>query len=130
VHCVKLARDGLVCVCDRINDRIQVFRRDGTFVREWFYETATLGNGSVWDLALWPDARQTFLFNADGENNEVRTLHREDGTVLGAFGRSGRQAGQFHWVHNLAVDSYGNVFTTEVDTAKRVQRFVPVGVRP
>jgi hypothetical protein len=130
VHCVKLARDGLVYVCDRINDRIQVFRRDGSFVREWFYDTATLGNGRVWDLAIWPDARQTFLFNADGENNEVRILQREDGMVVGAFGRSGRQAGQFHWVHNLAVDRNGNLFTTEVDNAKRVQRFVPVGARP
>ena len=96
VHYVKLARDGLVYVCDRVNDRIQVFRRDGIFVREWFHETATLGNGSVWDLAIWRDAQQTFLFNADGENNEVRILQREDGMVVGAFGRSGRQAGQFH----------------------------------
>jgi hypothetical protein len=64
--------------------------------------------------------------NADGENNEVRILKREDGTVLGAFGRSGRNAGQFHWVHNLAVDSKGDVFTTEVDNAKRVQKFHPV----
>ena len=117
-------------MCDRANDRIQVFRRDGTFVQEWFYETATLGNGSVWGLAFWPDARQTFLLNADGENNEVRILRREDGVVVVAFGRSGRQAGQFHWVHNLLVDRSGNLFTTEVDNAHRVQRFMPVGTRP
>ncbi len=125
VHCVKLANDGLVYVCDRQNDRIQVFKKDGTFVTEWFMEKETRGAGSVWDLALWPDARQTILFNADGENNEVRLIKRADGTVLGAFGRSGRQAGQFHWVHNLAIDSKGNLFTTEVDNAKRVQKFVP-----
>ena len=122
VHCVKIASDGLVYVCDRQNDRIQVFHKDGSFVAEWFYEKNTLGNGSVWDLGIWPDNSQSFLFNADGENNEVRVLRRMDGTVLGAFGRSGRQAGQFHWVHNIAVDSHGDVFTTEVDTAKRVQR--------
>jgi NHL repeat len=125
VHCVKLSRDKLLYVCDRMNDRIQVFRPDGTFVREGFYEKSTLGNGSVWDLQFWPDRQQSFLFNADGENNEVRILLREDGAVLAAFGRSGRQAGQFHWVHNLAVDSKGNVFTTEVDNAKRVQKFRP-----
>jgi sugar lactone lactonase YvrE len=130
VHCVKLAKDGLVYVCDRQNDRIQVFHKDGTFVTEWFMEKDTRGAGSVWDLALWPDAHQTILFNADGENNEVRLLKRTDGTVLGAFGRSGRQAGQFHWVHNLAIDSKGNLFTTEVDNAKRVQKFVPEGARP
>jgi hypothetical protein len=80
----------------------------------------------VWDLALSIDPAQTFLFNADGENNEVRILKREDGTVLGAFGRSGRNAGQVHWMHNLAIDSKGDVFTTEVDNAKRVQKFHPV----
>jgi NHL repeat len=125
VHCVKLAKDGLVYVCDRINNRIQVFRRDGSFVTEWFYVKQTRGNGGVWDLAIWPDQQQSFLFSADGENNEVRILKRADGMVLGAFGRSGRQAGQFHWVHNLAIDSKGDIFTTEVDNGKRVQKFRP-----
>ncbi len=125
VHCVKLANDGLVYVCDRQNDRIQIFHKDGSFVTEWRVAPRTLGSGSVWDLALWPDGSQSLLFNADGTNNQVRLLRRADGMVLGAFGHSGRQAGQFHWVHNIAIDSHGNVFTTEVDTAKRVQRFTP-----
>jgi len=125
VHCVKLATDGLVYVCDRQNDRVQIFHKDGSFVAEWRVAPQTLGMGSVWDLALWPDAGQSLLFNADGENNQVRVLRRADGMLLGAFGRSGRQAGQFHWVHNLAIDSHGNVFTTEVDNGKRVQRFTP-----
>ncbi len=124
VHCVKIARDGLVYVCDRTNDRVQVFRKDGSFVKEFVVEKNTLANGSVWELALWPDAGGDFLRNADGANNEVRTLSRETGAVLGAFGRNGRMPGQFHWVHNLAVDSHGNVFTTEVDTGKRAQRFL------
>ena len=125
VHCVRLARDGLVYVCDRQNDRIQAFRHDGSFVAEWFVAPDTRGLGSVWDLALSPDAMQTLLFNADGQNDEVRILRRADGTLLGAFGRPGRHPGEFHWVHTLAVDSKGDVFTTEVDTARRVQRFVP-----
>jgi DNA-binding beta-propeller fold protein YncE len=124
VHCVRIARDGLVYVCDRANDRIQVFRKDGTFVKEFFVEKNTLANGSVWDLEIWPDASETFLINADGANNEVRTLVRETGETIGAFGRNGRQAGEFHWVHNLAIDSKGNVFTTEVDTGKRAQKFL------
>jgi hypothetical protein len=118
-----LARDGLVYVCDRINDRIQVFRRDGGFVREIFVATNTLGNGSVWDVDFLPDAAQTVLLAADGENNTVWLLARQAGEIVGRFGRSGRNAGDFHWVHNMAVDSRGNVFTTEVDTAKRAQRF-------
>ncbi len=123
VHCVQVARDGLVYVCDRTNDRVQVFRKDGTYVTEWFIEKETRANGSVWELALWPDARQTYLLNADGANNEVRTIMRATGDVVGRFGRNGRMAGDFHWVHNLAIDSRGNVFTTEVDTGKRVQKF-------
>jgi DNA-binding beta-propeller fold protein YncE len=124
VHCVRIAEDGLVYVCDRTNNRIQVFRKDGSFVKEFFVERNTRANGSVWELAIWPDAAETYLLNADGANNEVRTLSRETGAVMGAFGRNGRQAGQFHWVHNIAVDSKGNVFTTEVDTGKRAQKFL------
>jgi len=127
VHCVRIARDGLVYVCDRTNDRIQVFHKDGSFVKEFLIETNTRANGSVWELALWPDADETYLLNADGANNEVRTLSRDTGAVVGAFGRNGRMAGQFHWVHNLAVDSKGNVFTTEVDTGKRAQKFLALG---
>ncbi len=125
VHCAKLSRDGFVYVCDRINNRIQVFRKNGTFVTEWFYEKRTLGNGAVWDLTLSRDPQQTWLFNADGENNEVRILRRSDGAVVGSFGRSGRWAGQFHWVHNIAIDSKGDIFTTEVDNGNRVQKFRP-----
>ncbi len=124
VHCVKIAHDGLVYVCDRTNDRVQVFHKDGTFVKEFFVEKTTRANGSVWELALWPDERETYLLNADGANNEVRTLSRETGEILGRFGRNGRMAGDFHWVHNMAIDSHGNLFTTEVDTGKRAQKFL------
>jgi DNA-binding beta-propeller fold protein YncE len=127
VHCVKIAKDGLVYICDRANDRIQAFRKDGTFVNEFIVEKNTLRAGSVWDLDFWIDPKQTYLLNADGTNNEVRTLRRETGEIVGAFGRNGRNAGEFHWVHNLAVDSKGNIFTTEVDTGKRAQKFRSVG---
>ena len=123
VHCVKIANDGLVYVCDRINDRIQVFRKDGSFVKEWFYEKNTLGAGAVWDIAIWPDPKQTYLLSADGENNEIRILNRLDGTVVGSFGHNGRNAGQFHWVHAIAADAKGNVYTAEVNTGKRIQKF-------
>jgi DNA-binding beta-propeller fold protein YncE len=130
VHCATPSRDGLVYVCDRNNDRIQVFKKDGTYVTEWFYEKATLGNGAVWGLALWPDASQTWMLNNDGENNEVRILRRSDGKVMGSFGRGGRQVGEFHWVHGLAIDSKGNVYTSEVDSGKRLQKFKPTTGAP
>jgi 6-phosphogluconolactonase (cycloisomerase 2 family) len=130
VHCAKLSKDGFVYVCDRTNNRIQVFKKDGTYVTEWFYDKNTLGNGAVWDLNFWPDAGQTYLLNIDGENNQLRVLKRSDGSVVGTVGRSGRYAGQFHWVHNIAVDSKGNVFTGEVDNANRVQKFKPTNGAP
>jgi DNA-binding beta-propeller fold protein YncE len=125
VHCAKVSKDGFVYVCDRTNNRIQVFKKDGTYVTEWFFDKNTLGAGAVWDLTLWPDANQTYLLNIDGENNQLRVLKRSDGSIVGGFGRSGRYAGQFHWVHNITVDSKGNVYTGEVDTANRVQKFKP-----
>jgi DNA-binding beta-propeller fold protein YncE len=130
VHCVRLARDGLLYVCDRRNNRIQVFRRDGTFVTEFVVAGATRGNGSVWDVDVSHDAPHTWLYAADGENNHVWTLLRESGRILTRFGRSGSEPGQFRWVHNLAVDSRGNIYTAEVDRGQRVQKFVLTGTFP
>jgi sugar lactone lactonase YvrE len=127
---VRLSNDGLVYVCDRANDRIQVFQRDGTFVREFVVAADTLGAGSTWDLDFLPDRAQSVLLTADGANNVVWLLDRGAGAILGRFGSRGRNAGQFHFVHNMAMDSRGNVFTTEVDTAKRVQRFRLVSQLP
>jgi WD40 repeat protein len=125
VHCVVLARDGLVYVCDRANNRIQVFSANGEFRHQFALDPATRGNGSVWSIALSPDPEQRFLVYADGENNVIRVIDRRSGERLATVGRSGRNAGQFHWVHSIAIDLKGNLYTGEVDTAKRIQRFVP-----
>jgi hypothetical protein len=123
VHCVRPTRDGFVYVCDRVNNRIQVFRKDGAFVSEAFFERNTLLSGSVSELAFSPDAAQRFIYMVDGVNNELRIVERTTNAVLGRVGRAGRYAGQFHVVHNVAVDSEGNVYTTEVNTGQRVQKF-------
>ncbi len=138
VHAVRISNDGYVYVADRTNNRIQVFDKetvggpcpsptgippDCGFLGEIFVERDTLGPGSTWDLEVSPDRQQKFLYNADGSNNYVWTLLRADGSILENFGRNGRSAGQFHWVHNLAVDSKGNMYTSEVSTGKRVQKF-------
>ena len=123
VHCVRVARDGLVYVCDRLNNRVQIFKKDGSFVKEFMVEPATAGNGSVWDMVISRDAQQKWLFMADGRNNQVLTLDRSTGAVAGTLGRPGRYAGEFHWVHDLAIDSRGNLYAGEVDNGKRVQRF-------
>ena len=124
VHCVRLSRDGLVYVCDRSNDRVQVFDKTGKFVKEFRIEPQTLAQGSVWDLVLSEDAAQAYLFIADGANNQIVVLDRQTGAVLSSFGQAGRMAGQFKWVHNLAIDAKGNLYTAEVGTGRRAQRFV------
>jgi DNA-binding beta-propeller fold protein YncE len=128
VHCAELSLDGLVYVCDRPNDRIQVFKPDGTFVKEVFVAPQTLGDGSVWDIAFSKDARQRYLYLADGKNEKVYVIERESMTILTSFGDGGRQPGQFYAVHSIATDSKGNIYTTETYEGKRLQKFVFKGV--
>lgn len=131
VHCVRILNDGQVYVCDRSSNRIQIFTKGGQFIKQIVLDPETRGSedgstGSIWDIVPSTDKNQKYLFVADGTNNEVKIILRETGEKVGAFGRSGRMAGDFHWVHNIAIDSYGNIYTTEVDNGKRIQKFLPV----
>jgi DNA-binding beta-propeller fold protein YncE len=128
VHCADLSADGLLYVCDRVNDRLQVFRPDGTFVKEKFLARRTRASGSVWDVAFSKDPAQTYLYVADGMNNRIYVLERDSLELLTSFGTGGRQAGQFYGVHSIAVDSQGNIYTTETWEGKRLQKFVFRGV--
>jgi DNA-binding beta-propeller fold protein YncE len=123
VHCVRLSYDGPVCVCDRANDRIQVFKKDGSFVKELQIEPQALQNGSVWDLVLSEDKAHRYIFVADGANMQVITIDRQTGNKLSTFGRPGHMAGNFKWVHNMAIDSKGTLYTAEVGDGRRVQKF-------
>lgn len=129
VHCAEPSADGLVYVCDRPNNRIQVFRRNGEFVNEMQVAPRTLGDGAVWDIAFSRDSAQRFLYLADGKNEKVYVMDRRTLSVLTSFGGGGRQPGQFFAVHSIATDSRGNIFTTETYEGKRVQRFVYRGMR-
>ncbi len=124
VHCIRLSRDGFVYVCDRTSNRIQVFAKDGKFVKEIFVRKETLGNGAAWTVNLSSDPQQRYLLVGDGRNNVIWMVNRNDGTVAGSLGHNGRNAGQFHWVHQVVLDSQGNMYTGEVDTGKRVQKFI------
>jgi DNA-binding beta-propeller fold protein YncE len=128
VHAVRIANDGLVYVCDRTNDRIQVFRKDGTFVQEAFIARETFGSGSVWDIGFSTDPAQTFLIVPDGTNQQVYVVLRKSLEVVDTFGGAGHWAGQFYGAHNLAVDSKGNLFITETYEGKRVQKFTYTGM--
>jgi hypothetical protein len=128
VHCADLSNDGLLYVCDRPNDRIQVFKADGSFVKEVFVAKTTLGDGSVWDIAFSKDPEQKYLYLADGKNEKVYIMLRDTLEILTTFGDGGRQPGQFFGVHSIAVDSKGNIYTTETYEGRRLQKFVYKGI--
>ncbi|MDB4874569.1 MAG: hypothetical protein JWM41_1015, partial [Gemmatimonadetes bacterium] len=130
VRCAKLSKDGFVYVCDTQNDRIQVFNKDGSFVKETVIAPQTRGTGSVWDVAFSADPKQQYLYVADGMNMKVRVLDRQTLEELTTFGDGGRQPGQFYAVHSIATDSKGNIYTTETYEGKRVQKFDYRGVGP
>jgi hypothetical protein len=128
VHCIERANDGLVYVCDRQHDRIQVFTAEGKFVKEGFFARNTLGSGTAWDIVFTKDPDQRFILMADGQNSRVRIIVRETLEEITAFGAGGRQPGQFYGVHSLASDSKGNIYTTETYEGKRVQKFIYKGI--
>ena len=123
VHDVAIAHDGLVYVADRTNNRLQVFQKGGEFVTEAFIRPETLGSGSVSGVTLSEDPDQRWLFIPDGTNNVIWILDRTTLEVQDYFGRLGKNAGQFYRLHNLAIDSRGNLYTTEVNVGQRVQKF-------
>ena len=129
VHCADLSRDGFVYVCDRQNNRLQVFTKDGKFVKEAFYAKNSLSEGAVWDVAFSKDPQQTYIFLADGRNMKIRVLRRDTLEELTSFGDGGRQPGQFYAVHSIAADSKGNLYTTETYEGKRVQKFTYKGLK-
>ena len=130
VHCAELSHDNLLYVCDRVNDRIQVFHPDGSYVKEMFYEKRTLGSGSAWDVAFSKDPQQKYIYLTDGENDRVHIIDRDSLELLTTFGEGGRQPGEFYGVHSIATDSKGNIFTTETYRGQRVQKFLYKGLAP
>lgn len=130
VHCAEPSHDGLIYVCDRQNNRIQVFDRDGEFVREAFFAPETLGDGAIWEIAFSPDDEQKYLYVADGKNSRIRIIDRQTMEEVTTVGSGGRYPGQFQAVHSIATDSQGNIFITETYEGRRVQKFVYKGIGP
>lgn len=128
VHCVVRGPDSTIYVCDRRNNRLQIFREtdDGVeFQEDVVIALETGGTRTASDVAFSPDG--TYVYVADMMNGRVWILLRENHEILGWFGKNGRYPGQFIWLHSVDVDSEGNVYTTEVNTGRRVQRFVMTG---
>ncbi|HYM22550.1 MAG TPA: 6-bladed beta-propeller [Vicinamibacterales bacterium] len=123
ITCVELSKDGMVYVCDRNNDRIQVFDKQGKFQKEASVSSSTKGDGSVWAIAFSRDPQQQFMYVADGHDKKVWILNRKSLESVGSFGQGGRLAGEFYGVDAVATDSKGNVYTGETYEGKRVQKF-------
>lgn len=125
VHCVHISNDGLVYVCDRGGDRVQVFTKEGKFLKEFPVATNS-GNNTAGSLNFSADPQQKYIFVADMMNSVVWIMNREDGAVVGRIGHQGHLPGQFHTLHVATMDSQGNLYTGEVTTGARIQKFVPV----
>ena len=130
VHCAELSKDNMLYVCDRVNDRIQVFTPEGKFLKEVFIAKNTLGSGSAWDIAFSKDPAQKYIYMTDGTNQKVYIIDRPSLQLLTSFGDGGRQPSQFFGAHSIATDSKGNIYTTETYEGKRVQRFIYKGLAP
>ena len=139
LHCIHLSDDGLVYVCERGANRIQVFTRQGAFVTSIFVRPQTLARGpecggpfnaklgpcgTTYNMSFSHDPQQRYIFVADGTNNMVWIHNRRSGALVGSFGGNGRYAGMLHWIDTIATDSKGNLYTGEVEDGKRVQKFV------
>ncbi len=123
---LNVSRDGMVYAADRMANRIQVFTRDGKFLKEFTLATHTGVGGSTGGVMFSPDKQQRLLYISDLTNNHIYFLNREDGKVVGQMGTMGENGGQFFGLHMIAVDSKGIIYTGEVFAGERVQRFLPV----
>jgi NHL repeat len=137
-HCIAAGNDNLLYVCDRADDRIQVFTKTGALQRIIPVVPGTgvtlgiggapgLGTaGSAWDVAFSNDTSQTFMFEADGGNEILHIMDRVLGTILTGFGSPGLQPGQFTFLHSVSIDSKGNLYTGETINGRRIQKFAHV----
>jgi hypothetical protein len=123
---LNVSHDGLVYAADRMANRIQVFTREGKYLKEFTLATHTGVGGSTGGVMFSPDKQQKFLYISDLTNNHIYFLNREDGKIVGQMGSMGENGGQFFGLHMIAVDSKGDIYTGEVFAGERVQRFLPV----
>ena len=129
-HSIATDKSGNVYVADRGNRRIQVFDGDGTFLREMKIDVPVpadakqpIGSmatqtapsrkpGSPWAICITPGPNQV-LFAADAFPGRIYKLSL-DGKVLGTLGKSGKQPGQFGWIHEMACPSENELYVAEV----------------
>jgi len=128
MHCAQPSNDGLIYACDRTNNRIQVFKMDGTYLSQTVLKPDTKGDGSAWEIAFSKDPAQKFMYISDGANENIHVFDRKTMKELYWFGGGGRQPGQFYAVHSIVTNSKGDIYTTETYRGQRVQKFTYKGM--
>jgi DNA-binding beta-propeller fold protein YncE len=138
-HSIAVDAAGNVYVADRGNRRIQVFDGDGKFLRQMTIDvpappdaraaignkptatTGTMAPGAPWTVCITPGPKQV-LYTSDAFPGRIYKLSL-DGKVLGMFGKAGKQAGQFGWIHEIACPSENELYVAEI-LNWRVQKLV------
>ena len=131
VHCIAMSNAGLIYACDRQGNRVQVFEKNGTFVRNIPIpnKSGKLPDkrGTAWWVAFSPDRAQKLMYVMDGGTEQVHVLDHASGKILSSFGRPGHQAGNFTHGHTIAVDQKGSIYVAETNWGRRVQKFKIIG---
>ncbi len=135
VHCMAVANDGLVYVCNREGARLQVYDKQGNFKKNiaipWTPYTPPPdgkpkeSGGAAVSLEFSRDAGQRLMYVINQNSALVEIMDRETGKILSEFGRVGHFPGEFDQPHGIAVDSKGNVYVSE-NRGKRIQKFTMV----
>ena len=130
-HCIAMNKDKLIFACDRGQNKINVYQRDGSFVRAIPIVPGTPGgNGSAWDIAFSRDPQQKFAFVSDGGNevmwvlDHAAALAGDPHPIIGGYGRPGHAPGEFTFLHLMAIDSKNNIYVGETIGGRRIQKLV------
>jgi DNA-binding beta-propeller fold protein YncE len=129
-HSIAVDAQNNIYVADRGNRRIQVFDANGKFLRQFTIDvpapadahpaignkptsaTGTMSPGAPWTLCITPGPNPV-LFTSDAFPGRIYKLSLE-GKVLGVLGKSGKQLGQFGWIHEIACPSADELYVAEL----------------
>jgi len=138
-HSIAVDAQNNIYVADRGNHRIQVFDSNGKFLRKFTIDvpapadarpaignkptstTGTMSPGAPWAICITPGPSQV-LYASDAFPGRIYKLSL-DGKLLGALGKSGKQLGQFGWIHEIACPSADELYVAEL-LNWRIQKLV------
>ena len=142
LHFVEISKDGLVYVGERGQDRISVYTKQGKWMQDFYVSPNTPSRGpdcgglppntkmppcgTTYKMVFSKDPQQKYMYVADGTNNWSGFSTARAARRWAHSAATASTPGQFHWINAIGMDSKGNIYTGEVEQAKRIQKFVPV----